>query len=171
MHLEQKLRNWAHQHNVSPMAVADLYHILANISGGQSDECAGMSESAVQQRVRLEAATLNQTLWRNNVGVLKDARGIPVRYGLANDSKEMNKRVKSSDLIGITSIAITPQMVGRTVAVFTAPEVKAGNWHYTGTDHEKAQHRFHTIVNAAGGIAGFVKSPEDLRNLVTEYLK
>jgi len=90
-------------------------------------------------------------LFRNNVGVLKDERGVPVRYGIANDSPAMNKRIKSSDLIGIRPVVIAPDMVGSTIGQFVAREVKKAGWKYKGTEHEKAQLAFGTLVIALGG--------------------
>ena len=57
--------------------------------------CAGTqpgagSEAAVSNDVRLVAARAGTRLWRNNVGVLEDKTGRPVRSGLANDSKALN---------------------------------------------------------------------------------
>lgn len=53
----------------------------------------------------------------------------------------------SSDLIGWTTVEITPEMVGQKVAIFTAIEVKTGNLKAT-----KEQKNFIDIVNASGGI-------------------
>lgn len=117
-----------------------------------------MSEAAIQQRVRLAASQRGQRLWRNNVGVLTDSRGVPVRYGLANESSGMNKAVKSSDLIGITPIVITPDMVGQTVGVFTSYECKAENWKYRGTPRETAQKAWLDLVLSMGGYACFINS-------------
>jgi hypothetical protein len=125
-----------------------------------------MSETAVSQRVRLAApACFEAILWRNNVGQLLDDRGVPVRYGLANDSKKVNEQVKSSDLIGLTPITFG----GWTFGVFTAIETKREGWTYKGTDHEQAQLRYHNIVRSLGGIAGFAASPQDYQNLVNSY--
>jgi ribosomal protein S19 len=66
-------------------------------------------------------------LWRNNVGVLRNKTGRPVRFGLANESKAMNARYKSADLIGIRRVTITPDMVGQTIGVFMSVEIKATN--------------------------------------------
>ena len=124
------------------------------------------SEARVQQEIRLSATLTGSNLWRNNVGALKDERGIPVRYGLANDSSAMNKSLKSSDLIGATPITITPDMVGQTVAVFTSIEVKEEGWRYTGNKREVAQKRWIDLVRSMGGFAGFASSVADFLEIV-----
>lgn len=131
-----------------------------------------MKESPVQQRIRLDAAYMNINLMRNNVGVLMDSNGRPVRYGLMNDSAELNRAVKSSDLIGPTPVFITPQMVGYTLAVFTAVECKESGWTFPNQTNRKeyercmAQAAFHDIVRKAGGFAGFATSVEDWRKII-----
>ena len=57
-----------------------------------------MAESRVQSIARLAASELGWRVFRNNVGVLRDDRGVPVRFGLANDSKSLNEQIKSGDL-------------------------------------------------------------------------
>lgn len=113
------------------------------------------SEAAAQQACRLAATSSGARLWRNNVGAGKLEGGSFLRWGLANESEAMNKHIKSSDLIGITPVVITAEMVGQTVGVFTAREIKRPGWKYTGTDREKAQLRFIELVNAMGGDAAF----------------
>jgi len=114
------------------------------------------SEAYAQSLVRLAAAREpTVTLWRNNVGVLTDERGRPVRYGLANDSAALNQRLKSADLIGWRSTVITPAHVGTRVAVFASLEVKRLGWRYTGTEREVAQAAWRDMVRAAGGLADF----------------
>lgn len=63
-----------------------------------------MLEAAVQERIRLRAGELGIHLFRNNVGVAETENGRPIRYGLANDSAQLNKRLKSADLIGILPV-------------------------------------------------------------------
>lgn len=127
-----------------------------------------MDESTVQNLTRHEhcQATHGQ-IWRNNSGAYKDEFGRMVRYGLANESAAENERIKSSDLIGITPVLITPAMVGYSLGVFTAYEVKPSGWHLTpGDKRGLAQQQFHDIVRAACGFAGFVTDPRDIYGII-----
>jgi hypothetical protein len=126
------------------------------------------NEASVQQRTRIEhcQATTGQ-IWRNNTGVFFNEAGQPVRCGLANESKAENAEIKSSDLIGITPVLILPHMVGYSLGVFTAYEIKAPGWHLTpGDKRGLAQQRFHDIVRAACGFAGFVSDPRDIYGII-----
>lgn len=125
-----------------------------------------MSEASVQQDIRLAASRRNAYLWRNNSGAFQDERGNWIRYGLANDSKRLNEELKSSDLIGFTPVVITPDMVGKVVAIFTAIEVKPGGWNGVRSAREKAQDRFIQLVRAFGARAGFAASVEDACNVM-----
>lgn len=126
-----------------------------------------MRESSVQQRIRLVSAGLGYELWRNNVGACIDESGRAIRYGLANESKEMNRLIKSSDLVGIAPIIITPDMVGKRVGVFLAPECKHSDWKFNHLDErDVAQKTFHDIVRRAGGFAGFVRNEAELFNMI-----
>lgn len=120
------------------------------------------SEATVQAACRLEAPRHGDRLWRNNVGALKDERGIPVRYGLANDSPAVNKMIKSGDLIGIRRRLITPDLIGQVIGQFWSREVKAGDWLFTGTEREVAQLAWANHVTALGGDAGFISDPSKL---------
>ena len=145
---------WAKEWNIPPEAIQHYYaRMREDIS---SEDTTAKSEAGVQKRERLRAANTGGILWRNNVGACVDERGNFIRYGLANDSKVMNERIKSSDLIGITPIVITSAMVGTRVGIFTAKETKTPGWHYTGTDREVAQQRYLDIVVGCGGIGVFV---------------
>ena len=114
------------------------------------------NEATIQAQVRIAAARNGWHLWRNNVGVLLDSRGVPVRYGLANDSKQLNERCKSADLIGIRPLLITQAHVGHVIGQFASLECKRPGWHYHPNDkHEQAQMRWQEIVLLAGGYAAF----------------
>ena len=113
------------------------------------------NEATIQALERLAAAQRGDILFRNNVGVLLDRRGVPVRFGLANDSAAVNDHTKSADLIGIRRVLITPEMVGRTIGQFLSREVKAEGWRFTGTPREIAQLRWIELVTSYGGDAAF----------------
>lgn len=113
------------------------------------------SEGRAQSEIRLEAARAGVRLFRNNSGALKDEFGRLVRFGLGNESKAINDRLKSSDLIGWRRVVITQDMVGTTLAQIVAREIKHPGWTYTGTDREVAQKAFIDLMNADGGDACF----------------
>lgn len=119
-------------------------------------------ETPRQQLIRLEAPKHGAILWRNNNGACVDKNGRHIRYGLANDSMQLNAEIKSSDLIGITQRVITPDMIGQTVGVFTSIEVKREGWVYKGTEREEAQNKWLLMVQSWGGIAGFATGPGDV---------
>ena len=101
-------------------------------------------------------------LFRNNRGACYDQTGRLIRYGLANESKAVDKVLKSSDLIGITKMVITPEDVGRVVAVFTSLECKKPGWKFTGTPREVAQDRWINLIRGYGGIARFITDIEEV---------
>lgn len=154
---------WAARHGVTLQALTELAGIFGMhgtphaVSEGHDLPPAvkGTSEAAVQAAVRLEAARKGVRLFRNNVGALIDSRGIPVRYGLANESKQVNDVMKSADLIGWRPVLIGPQHVGQVIGQFVSREVKAVGWHYTGSDREPAQLAWAQLVTAGGGDAAF----------------
>lgn len=111
------------------------------------------AEAAIQQRIRLALSRAGSVMHRNNVGAYKDETGRLIRYGVGNPG--------GSDLIGWTPTVITPNMIGRTVAVFTAVEVKAPKGRPTD-----AQINFLAQVLNAGGIAGIARSADEALSLI-----
>jgi len=107
-----------------------------------------MNETTILQRIRLVASKVpGLKLFRNNVGGLKDHTGRFVQFGL---------NPGSADLIGWRTITITPEMVGKPVAVFASVEVK------TDTGRVKPeQQNWLEQVKKAGGLAVIARSPED----------
>lgn len=154
-----ELKAWAMRHHVGEDALAELSGLLGAVAAPSSSTG---SEARVQSLVRLAAPGHGMRLFRNNVGVLKDERGVPVRYGLANDSPALNRQLKSSDLIGWRRLPITPEMVGYAVAQFVAIECKREGWKPSGDAHEQAQGRWLTLVAADGGLGKFVTGAGDL---------
>lgn len=133
---------------------------LAGLFGMHGDHtlpaaAVGTSEAAVQSVVRLEAAHKGVRLFRNNVGVLTDENGRPVRYGLANDSKQVNEKIKSGDLIGWRPVLIEQRHVGQVIAQFVSRECKRVGWRYTGEGREVAQLAWAQLCVAGGGDAAF----------------
>ena len=161
------LAQWAARHSVTPAALADL---LATMGAGEQAAppvTAGPTkEGYVQSVVRLEAPRFGVLLTRNNVGALQDDTGRVVRYGLFNESKAQNEVLKSSDLIGIRSVMITPEMVGSIMGQFVAREVKHAGWTW-GEDikRETAQLAFLKLVVAHGGDARFVSGPGSFNSI------
>jgi hypothetical protein len=111
-----------------------------------------MTEQTTQQRIRLALSKGPTRLWRNNTGCLKDQQGRPVRFGLCEGS---------ADLIGYTTVEVTPDMVGQRIAVFTAVEVKAERGRPTPQQTAFIEH-----VRQAGGRAGIARSIEDAERIV-----
>ena len=148
------LNQWAIKHGVPHAALEELRQSMG-VGDDTVEPGVGLSEAANQANIRLEASRKGLRLWRNNVGVLMNEDGVPVRYGLCNESKRMNEVVKSSDLVGIRKVLITQDMVGNTIGQFVAREVKESPWHYTATEHEVAQLNFIELINSYGGDARF----------------
>lgn len=159
------IHDWARRHGVSHQAMAELQAIFTGVDTMPEtmSRATPGSEGAVTNNVRLEAARKGVQLFRNNVGACLDKNGRMIRYGLANDSKQMNERIKSSDLIGIRPLLITPDMVGATVGQFVAREVKKEAWK-PGEDpkREAAQLAFLQLIIAYGGDACFTSHANSL---------
>jgi len=93
--------------------------------------------------------------------VIKAARSIAI--GFSTPSGDALKG--ASDLQGWTSIVVTPELVGRRVAIYTAIETKNS----TGGTKRKEQKNFIEQICGAGGIAGFASSPEQAQGLVRDF--
>lgn len=125
------------------------------------------SEAEIQQLIQIEGPHHHCILMRNNSGALKDQQGRVVRFGLGNVSAKHSENIKSSDLIGITTIVVTQDMVGKSLGIFTAVEVKAEDYSFSANDkREKAQRNFIDWVLSRGGIAGFAKSVDDFKRIL-----
>jgi hypothetical protein len=97
-------------------------------------------EGDLMGKVMLGATKLGHRLWRNNRGVAFTKSGHAVAYGVGPNG--------ASDLIGLSSIVVTPDMVGTRLAVFTAVEAKTGQ-----LVPDSNQRAFLSTVRLLGGIA------------------
>ena len=112
-----------------------------------------MSEIGEQSRIMLAlGGTIHIRVFRNNVGVARFPNWSVVKYGLATGS---------ADLIGWRTVTITPDMVGKTVAVFLSVECKAPKGRLT--DRQTA---WMEAVNRAGGIGIVARSVQDISHLL-----
>jgi hypothetical protein len=93
---------------------------------------------------------------RNNCGSYKSPTGTFVRYGVGNPG--------GSDLIGLRTITITPQMVGQRIGQFVALEVKR-----PGQRPTEQQEQFMAMVHDRGGLAGVATSVEQAQAML-EYV-
>lgn len=108
-------------------------------------------EAKVQNTIRLALGRGLVKLWRNNTGALKDQQGRMVTFGLCKGS---------SDLIGYRTVTISPEMVGRQLAVFVAIEVKDRG---RPTPEQLA---YVDVVRKAGGLAGVARSIEEAQAIL-----
>lgn len=147
------IARWSHI--LPPQAVGELVASF-DPSAHVIPESSGSSESRLQSEIRLVASRdYRIALWRNNNGGMTTYDGRHVRFGLGNDSAALNRKWKSSDLIGVTP-------AGRFVAI----EVKAPGWSLRPSDNRaQAQAAFMRSVTAFGGLAGFVQSVDDMKRL------
>lgn len=124
-----------------------------------------MSETTIQRRIQLNLSDLTTRLFRNNVGAAWQGRAVHnrdvsitlydprrVEYGLCPGS---------SDLIGLRSVEITPDMVGQRVAIFCAVEVKTATGRPT-----PEQTAFIKMVDFLGGRAGIARSEDEAKIIV-----
>ena len=121
-----------------------------------------MSELNEQKKIQLAISAKCQgtVLFRNNTGsawqgdVTRNSDGSitirnprPLAAGLCKGG---------ADLVGWTSVEITPEMVGKKMAVWTAIEVKTSKGKVSAE-----QANFIRVSNHYGGIAGVARTPEE----------
>lgn len=132
-----------------------------------------MTEEGINMRnIMLKLSGLT-TLFRNNTGTAWQGtnvklKGVPYTYQVLKDARPVQFGLfkGSSDLIGITPIVITQDMVGKRVGVFTAIEVKA-NQKKTASPEQII---FINRINELGGIALICSSPDDAEQKIKNFL-
>lgn len=111
------------------------------------------SEQAIQQNILLTCSRGDVRLLRNNCGSYKSPTGTFVKYGVGNPG--------GSDLIGLRTVTITPEMVGQRIGQFVAVEVKRPGGRTT-----EQQEQFLAMVRQRGGLAGVARSVDDAQALL-----
>ena len=124
-----------------------------------------MSESDLLREILLHETLGDSRLFRQNVAqawVGKVAHRTSTTITLLHPRPLHAGLCKgSSDLIGWTSIEVTPEMFGESLAVFTAIEGKFGRRAAT-----PEQARFIEAVKRAGGRAGVARSLDEARQIL-----
>ena len=144
--------------------MVELRRLLAQpILSALHEPDVALSEAAVQNNVRLAASRRGIVNFRNNSGAGKiEGENRFIRWGLCNDSKNLNAQLKSCDIIGVKPCTITQAMVGTTAGIFWARECKPSNWKRPSNEREFAQQRFIELINAHGGDARFATNTDDI---------
>lgn len=111
-------------------------------------------ESDITHAIMLDSAPHGARLWKNVRGMFLTLDGArKVRAGL--------QAAGASDLIGFTPVMVTSDMVGKTIAVFTAIETKTS----TGSASQE-QTNYVNFVSNNGGYAGIARSPEEAKKIM-----
>lgn len=111
------------------------------------------SEAEIQAAIML-SVPINARLFRNQVGTYQLPDGRTISSGMGKST---------SDLVGFTSVVVTPEMVGLPVAIFTVCEVKKPG--FARSERVKAQQRFIDLVVSWGGRGRIATSVEEAQSL------
>ena len=132
-------------------------------------------EAKASHESGIRAAQWGCRMFRNSSGAFKNAVGALVRFGLMENSKRWLARYRSSDKIGFTPVTITPDMVGKTIPVFTSFEDKKAEFKlretYKHGSREWMQKNWCDFIKSHNGIAGFVRGADDVDKILQEWIK
>lgn len=125
-----------------------------------------MGESSLQNAIRMALAGKG-LFFRSNVGsawVGEIARKTPNSITLVHPRLFRSGLPKGfSDLVGCVPVVITPEMVGQTIGVFTAIEVKTPRGKVSND-----QAKFLKAVTCNGGRAAVVRSVDEAIKAISE---
>lgn len=125
----------------------------------QENDAPVIPESRVKAEILAALNTGSTRLINTPVGEYKTLQGDGrIRIGFEG----------MSDTTGFHSVTITPDMVGRTVAIYLCIETKTKN-HRTKKDRLEKQTRWIEFVRSKGGIAGFANSVEQAKALLLNF--
>ncbi|MCZ6501866.1 MAG: VRR-NUC domain-containing protein [Gammaproteobacteria bacterium] len=134
-----------------------------------------MKEAPLLKRIMLACSRGSSRLFRMNVGMgwigntvkrFSSHRHINIHVHpgdvLIRNARPFHSGIKGmSDLIGWSSVVVTPEMVGTTVAIYSAVEVKQKSGR--PTDDQKI---FIDNVRRCGGLAGVARSVEEAQGVL-----
>lgn len=129
-----------------------------------------MRENERQARILLGVGSVpGCRLFRNHVGegwhghVEKEWTEHGVKFVLLREPRRVTFGLapNSPDIVGWRSVVVTPAMVGLTVALFSALEIKTDSGRAS-----KGQQRFLDVVGEAGGLAGVARDVADARKVL-----
>jgi len=111
------------------------------------------------------------SLLRNNSGACMDAKSnTMIRFGLGNDSKQLNEVYKTPDGVGVVPIVIQPHHVGRVFGVALHLENKAPDWKFSQSDARAvAQFAHLSAYSQLGAICGFVTDAAQVRTYIENF--
>ena len=124
-------------------------------------------ETKIQRRIMILLSKEGHSVWRNETGrfwtgkpIHKDGQTVTLANAMMIP---VGLCVGSSDLITITPTVITQEMVGSTVGVFGAIEVKTKKGRAS-----KEQLNYIDHVQKMGGLAGIARSPQEALEILNK---
>lgn len=124
----------------------------------------GKKETVIQDAIRVALSRGPVRLFRQNVGTGWTGEVQRLRDGslVIRNPRPLHAGFKGlSDLGGWVTVEVTPEMVGRKIAVYAAVEVKTANGRVS-----EEQSDFLSIVQNAGGAAGVARSVADAAAII-----
>jgi len=122
-------------------------------------------EIKLQNKILLRFSNGATRLFRNNVGMAWQGRMLKNNRGtvILENARPLHAGLMkgSADLIGWQSVEVTPEMVGKRIAIFTSVEVKG-----KGTRTTPEQIVWRQNVSDAGGNNVIARSLEDVEQML-----
>lgn len=114
------------------------------------------TEKDIEKKIIVSVQNAGSIVFKNNVGYAEKTdpttgKKYWIRFGLCEGS---------SDLIGITPVTVTEGMIGKTIGVFTAIEVKKDVNKKYDKHRMETQQRFIDFINRNGGFAFKADDPD-----------
>ncbi len=132
-------------------------------------------EAKAKETVLLRAGQWNARLFCNNTGTAYTEGGRPVFFGLGNTGVKNDESIRTPDDVGYTIVTVTPEMIGKKIAIFTAIDSKRLGFvvktNYSKGTREYGQQKFFNMVLEAGGIAGFACDAQQVDDIYNNWIK